>query len=441
MLIEFKVQNYLSFNTPQTLSMLASSSTKENFDEENIFPINMFGIDSLLKSSAIFGANASGKSNFIKSFRALKNIVLNSLTTAEAGNLDSVLPFLIKDDFFDIPTEFEVVFLHDGNLYRYGIAIIDGVISEEWLYWRKTSRETMLFHRTGQEVQINQRSFSEAKDFVRKEEKKLYLEKTRENVPFISVLSQFNGEKSRRVIDWFRKLKIVSGIQEAGFKDFTIKLFEKSPEFKAWALEILSSLHIQDIRIVENDSKIPAPPSVVDDDDLQVALDKITKFLKKNQTKHKTLEIVKRPEGGTQDYSMPLYLESQGTRKLIYLLGPIFDVINKGEILLIDEFDNKFHSILSKFIINLYHKKNKSNSQLIITCHDTNLLTKELFRRDQIWFIEKNLNHESELYSLLEYKEHYTRKDDSYSKDYLGGKYGAIPLFKTIEELKMVLDG
>ena len=128
-------------------------------------------------------------------------------------------------------------------------------------------------------------------------------------------------------------------------------------------------------------------------------------------------------------------MESEGTKKLIYLLGPLYDAIRKDEILVIDEFDNKFHTLLCKFIIGLYNEKNNGLSQLIITCHDTNLLSNELFRRDQIWFVEKNNKHESELYSLVEYKEHYTRKENSYSKDYLLGKYGAIPLFSSITEL------
>jgi AAA15 family ATPase/GTPase len=132
-------------------------------------------------------------------------------------------------------------------------------------------------------------------------------------------------------------------------------------------------------------------------------------------------------------------LESEGTCKLLYLLGPIYDSIKNNKLLIIDEFDNKFHTLLSEFLINLYHEKNVNSSQLIMTCHDTNLLDKNIFRRDQIWFIEKNEQHESELYSLLEYKEHYTRKNNNYSKDYLAGKYGAIPLFPSAELLNEVL--
>ena len=440
MLVEFTVQNYSSFNTPQTLSMLASSSTKESFNKENTFPIDKFGIDNLVKSAAIFGANAGGKSNFVNGINTLKNIVLESLTTAESDNLSVAIPFLIKKNIFDIPTEFEVSFLYKGNLYRYGISISQNKIKEEWLYWTKTSRETLLFQRVGQKIKINHRSFSEAKDFIKEKGGDFYLEKTRENVPFISVLSQFNGEKSRNVINWFLKLNIVSGINESGFKRFTIELIDKNPAFRSWALRILSSLQIQDIKVIEVERSNPI--NVVNkDSELNDAISKVNSLIKKKSFKEKKVEIVKKADGDSEEYTIPLAFESQGTRKLIYLLGPIFDVINNGEVLIIDEFDNKFHSLLSKFILELYHRENNSQSQLIITCHDTNLLTKNLLRRDQIWFIEKNLKHESELYSLLEYKEHYTRKDGTYSKDYLEGKYGAVPLFKSLDELQVALNG
>ncbi|MDM8565307.1 ATP-binding protein [Candidatus Halobeggiatoa sp. HSG11] len=403
--------------------MLASDSTHIN--EKNVFPVNKFGINNLLKSAAIFGANASGKSNFINSIRILQNIILNSLT--EANNLETVVPFLLKKDVFDIPSEFEITFVQQGQMYRYGISILKGKIDEEWLYWTKTSKEIFLFQRTGQTIKINKRSFTEAKDFIKEKNGKLYLEKTRENVPFVSVLSQFNGEKSHHIIEWFRKLHVVSGINEEGFKKFTINLLDQNPAFLTWALNILGSLQIKNIHIVESNQE------------------NTTKLFNgavsmKTRNKSKKVEIVKKIEGSEQAYNIPLILESQGTQKLIYLLGPIFHIINTGEILLIDEFDNKFHSLLSQFILGLYHKENNNKSQLIVTCHDTNLLTRDLFRRDQIWFLDKNSKQESELYSLLEYKEHYTRQNNSYSKDYLAGKYGAIPLFKSIDELEIALN-
>ncbi|EIJ41751.1 hypothetical protein BegalDRAFT_0841 [Beggiatoa alba B18LD] len=432
MLVEFRVQNFASFNTLQTLNMSASNTTKENFNETNTIAIEQFGVNKLLKSAAIFGANAGGKTNLIGAVSTLKNIVLNSLANPEENLLETVIPFLIKEQKFDQATEFEVTFIYEQHLYRYGIAIKNAIITEEWLFWRKQSRETLLFQREQQEIKINSRSFSEAKDFIKEENGKYYLEKTRETVPFISVLSQFNGEKSRKITRWFKKLHIISGIQETGFDQFTLNLLSKDTIFKTWILDILLSLQIADINVNEEQ---PFNKT------MGISIAEAGNNVKIHFRKNYKVDIIKKITGTDAKYTTPFRLESEGTKKLIYLLGPLYDAIKNGEILFIDEFDSKFHSLLSKFILEIYHRKNNTNSQLIITCHDTNLLTKSIFRRDQIWFVEKNQAHESELYSLLEYKEHYTRQGDSYSKDYLLGKYGAIPLFSSIDKLIEALDG
>lgn len=437
MLIDFSVQNFTSFNSKQELNMTASTSTKEQCTLNNTKNINSFGIKDVLKSAAIFGANGSGKSNLADAMATFRNIVLGSLDSVGDQEIKSAMPFVLKNDYFDIPTEFEVTFLSEGNLYRYGIAISNDEIMEEWFYWTKTARETLLFHRERQTVQINQRSFSEAKMFTKKDGDKLLIEKTKPHIPFISVLSQFDGKKSNIAIDWFKKLVVISGLQDLAFKEFTINLFENDIKFKKWALDILKSMQIHDIKISEIERKLPKRPDVINDSDLNDALLKLESFFTRNNKhlKEKNIDVIKIDIETNKPFSLPLGMESEGTKKLIYLLGPLYDAIRKDEILVIDEFDNKFHTLLCKFIIGLYNEKNNGLSQLIITCHDTNLLSNELFRRDQIWFVEKNNKHESELYSLVEYKEHYTRKENSYSKDYLLGKYGAIPLFSSITEL------
>lgn len=442
MLIDFSVQNFSSFNSIQELSLISSTATQELCDLDNVHEVDRFGIKGVLQSAAIFGANGSGKTNFVDAMKVLKSLVLNSLDSISESPINYVIPYLLKKEHFDAPTEFEVSFIAEENLYRYGISIVDGEIEEEWLYWNKIARETMLFHRTKQSVDYNQRSFSEAKLFVKKEGDGWSIEKTKPHVPFLSVLSQFDGERSSVVTRWFEKFNIISGIREAGFKRFTIKQFEENPAFKIWALEILKSLQIEDVNIVEYEQNfpLPNPNKAIDDQELHDVFSKLKGYFDKNIIKEKTIEIIKKTIDG-EVFSLPLSLESEGTGKLIYLLGPLYDVIKNNEILVVDEFDNKFHTLLSKFIIQLYNKHNFGKSQLILTCHDTNLLTNELFRRDQIWFVEKNKNHESELFSLVEYKEHYTRKEKSYSRDYLLGKYGAIPLFSSISELGELLNG
>lgn len=423
--------------------MLASSSTKEECALNNLKEVNAFGIKNVLKSSAIFGANGSGKTNLAESLKVLKMLILGSLDNVGDSASRQVIPFLLKENYFDLPSEFEITFLVFGNLYRYGIAISEGEILEEWLYWTKNSRETLLFQRERQTVNYNQRSFSEAKLFTKRIGDTWVLEKTKEFVPFISVLSQFDGEKSSIVTSWFEKLNVISGLTDKGFKDFTIKLFEEDGKFRKWAIEILKSFQIYDLNIVEVEKNLPLPKGKrnLENEELNDALSKLQGYLENTKVKEKKVDVVKIDQETGDKYFIPLNFESEGTRKLIYLLGPLYDVIVNDEILFIDEFDNKFHTLLCKFIIELYNKNNHGYSQLIITCHDTNLLTNELFRRDQIWFIEKNQSNESELYSLLEYKEHYTRKGGSYSKDYLSGKYGAIPLFSSIAILEEMLNG
>ncbi|AHF66147.1 AAA family ATPase [Pseudomonas cichorii] len=439
MLVQYRVQNFLSFNTEQTLSMLASTSTKENHHQSNVFDVNALGIRSLVKSVAIFGANASGKSNLFRSLAIFKHLVLGALTSITSERIGFSIPFFLKENYYDRPTEFEVTFLKGDRLYRYGIALDDGIITEEWLYWTRESRETLLFHREGQEINFNQRSFSEAKLFVSRFGDKNIVEKTKPTVPFIAVLSSFDGEKSNQVVEWFRNFNAISGISDDGYKEFTTTLYQKDPEFKAWALDVLKSVQIDDVEIIEEEAK--GPLSFYEGRHSSGAASGMEPSVKNDSGKSKKINIVKSKGEDGERYEVPFALESEGTKKLFYLLGPWYNSIKKQEVLFVDEFDSKFHTLLSEFIIKLYHEKNTQGSQLLLTCHDTNLLDKKIFRRDQIWFVEKNQEQESELFSLLEYKEHYTRKGDSYSKDYLAGKYGAIPLFSTSQLLDEVCDG
>lgn len=426
MLIDFSVQNFASFNARQEFSMLASTSTKESGELHNIHDVDEFGIKGVLQSAAIFGPNGSGKSNLIKALGQFKQVVTRSLDTVGGKTVEELQPFLIKPSPYEQPIEFEVSFLAEGSLYRYGIALQNNEVREEWLYWTQNSRETLLFHREGQNIEYNKRSFSEAKLFTKVVDGVQHVGKTKPFVPFVSVISQFDGERSSAVTAWFQKLRVISGINEQSYIGFTLNQLKNNQPFREWMLSILRSFHITDMRFVE------VPPDNFNNQGH--GLDP-----RRDKTRLR-VDLIKTNNQG-QSFSIPLELESEGTKKLIFLLGPLYDVITNNLILVIDEFDNKFHTLLSKFIIQLYHQRNNQQSQLLLTCHDTNLLSNDLFRRDQIWFIDKNQQHESELYSLIEYKEHYTRQQDSYSKDYLLGKYGAVPLFTDLNEMEKLLDG
>lgn len=430
MLIDYRIQNFKSFNGPQFLSLLASSSTRENYNAKNVIEVSEHSIGSVVKSAAIFGPNASGKSNLSDSIYSLKLIVLNSLKSIDSDYVKSAIPFAIKSNYYDIPTEYEVTFLVDGIIYRYGLSIVDRIISEEWLY-QTISKESMLFHRTGQRVKFSLRSFPEAKMFTKKDGEDYLLLQTKETVPFVSVLSQFDSKVSSVVIEWFRDLNVITGVSDDGVMEFAIDLYQEDEQFKSWALDILSSMQIQGIEVIEED---PVFPDASTFPELEAVARKIEAMMRENSYKKKKIRVIKECDG--KGYLLPVELESDGTKRVIYFLGALYDTIVNDKVLVVDEFDSKLHTLLSKYLINVFHENSSGRSQLIVTCHDTNLLSRDIFRRDQIWFVDKNEGHESELYSLLEYKEYYTRKDNNYSKDYLAGKYGAIPLFSSFNELE-----
>lgn len=425
MLVNFSLSNVLSFSGAQNMSMLAASSSKDDINRVNT--INARD-ERLLKSALIFGANASGKSNLIKSIFIMKDIVLNSVQSIEDNTLNRVIPFLLNKDNLNKPSEMEVVFYSSGVKYRYGISIMKGVIAGEWLYYTPNARETMLFEREMATVDYNKASFKEASLFV----KNGVVEKTRDDVPFVSVLAGFDGEHSKNVVNWFGGLVVLSGVDEGMFSGITMKLLEESADFKIWLMKILATFQINDIFIDEVVPNFPFGNIKTDDNDIKALFSSIQNFAKSKKTF--SLKVIKKTTSG-DEITVPIDFESAGTKKIIYLLGPIYNAIKNGSILIIDEMDSKFHTLLSRFIFKMFHSQDESGSQIIAAVQDINLMTTECFRRDQIWFVDKDVHGSSRLYSLVEYKEKQRTLKDSYSQDYLDGAFYAIPLFDNIQQV------
>lgn len=430
MLVEFKFSNFRSFSNEQTFSMVPSSSTNEDHAARNVSKVDVGPISGVLKSAAIFGANASGKSNFYRAIKLLKTIVMGSLESLGNPPIAGACPFLLNESDMLKPAMFEISFITNGKLYRYGLNTSQEEITEEWLYWTPTTRETLLFHRTGQTVEFNSRSFKEAKPFTTIKDGITTLEKTRNTVPFISVLANFDGEKATTVIEWFKHLRFTSGLVNSQLESYTERLFEKNEKFKNWALKILKTVQINDIVLTAKEGK----PDPVSGDALDEELaGTINRISRRDNPDEKELKVVKEAIGFK--LTLPLVFESEGTVKLIYLLGAFYFSITHPCVLIIDEFESKFHTLLSQFLIQLFQDESNPYSQLILTSHDTRLLSRDMFRRDQIWFVEKDEFQSSQMYSLLEYKDYYARRSDHYDRDYLAGSYGAIPLFPSIQEI------
>ncbi len=424
MLIEFSIGNYLSFKDTVTLSMV-TAPIKEH-KENNVFSANKF---ELLKSAAIYGANASGKSNLFKAMKYMKNLVFNSSKESQATEPIDVENYRLSTETEDKSSFFEIVFIYEGIRYRYGFEIDKTKVCSEWLFYVPTIKEARLFYREENNIEVGAH-FKEGKELE---------DKTRNNALFLSVVAQFNGEISQKILKWFVNFNIISGLDDTGYKAFTMSKLQDD-DFKAKILEFLkiADLYINDVYIKRTKLSDYAS-SFKKPGELRKLLDKlegdeiveVATLHKKYDKDNKFVSF--------KEFRMDEQ-ESKGTEKLFALSGPIISTLQYGKILVIDELDARLHPAMTNFIIKLFNSdKNTSNAQLIFATHDTNLLTNELFRRDQIWFTEKDRYGATDLYSLIEYKN--VRKDASFEKNYILGIYGGIPIVGFSENLFEVKNG
>jgi hypothetical protein len=423
MLIEFSVENYKSIKERKTLSMFAGSI--KELQKSNIFIFS--NKIELLKSAAIYGANASGKSNFFRAITFFEWFIINSSKDKQAGERIDIDPFRLNTETENGSTTMEMVFTIEEKIYRYGFSLNSKQVVAEWLYLTST-KEILLFNRTKSEIKIHN-MFNEGKQLI---------ENTRENALFLSVVAQFNGEISKEVVLWFqRSINIISGLRDMQYKGYTINQLKKE-NIKKQIIDYLKSV---DTGIID----LSFQETNIHEDDLPEELSNSLKeeILKQKATVINTLHPKFDKEMG--NISMVSFNleenESEGTKKFFALTGPLIDTLENGKVLIIDEFDARLHPVISQFIINLFNSNehNPKNAQLIIATHDTNLLSKKFFRRDQIWFTEKDRFGATDLYSLLEFKTDKNktiRNDEQYEKNYLQGRYGAIP-FINADKLKL----
>lgn len=419
MLVEFSVHNYRSIYKRITLSMEAAS--KNELDEHTLEQSNI----RLLKTSVIYGANASGKSNLLKALNFMKVLVMNSSKESQAGEDIKTEPFLLNSNGINEPTEMEIVFLIEDTLYRYGFAVNTKEVLHEWLITRNTkpkSRDIVLFDRS-QSIIITHKDFKEGKDKVQS--------LLRENSLFLSLLAQFNGEVSSMIVKFFL------GINVWNLNSFmplnTSQMISDNNAPIDWISGFISkadmgikSFKVNEEEIADGVMKLPTSYR------LEIKNNKNKLYSLLINTEHEYLDASDNKKK-TIWFDMATQ-ESEGTKKFFSLAGILYQTLQSGNRLFIDEIENSLHPYLTRIIIRLFQDEetNPKGAQLIFTTHDTNHLDKERFRRDEIWFTEKDTQNSTDLYSLVEYKlpTGKARKDASYYKDYIKGKYGAVPYAK-----------
>ncbi len=426
MLLEFSVGNYLSFREKKTLSLVASSISDHK--ETNIINSERH---TLLKGAVIYGANASGKSNFIRAMSTMKRIVMLSFNQSSTKPLD-VAPFLLNTETEKSPSHFEVLFEILSVRYRYGFEVTNKEIVAEWLYESKKNAEKLLYIRQGDGIDVSV-SYKEGMNLE---------DKTRNNALFLSVVDQFNGVIAKRIMKWFDNFIAISGLTHENYEMVTFKMLDNKNTAKSLGdfydkLDLgFDGLSISKEKF--DPKRIPedAPETLVKllIKDLEGAYRfKIKALHKKFDKKNKVV--------GEVEFDMRSQ-ESAGTNKVFNISGPIFDVLHDGGVLVIDELDSSLHPLMTLAITRLFNSKkdNPNNAQLIFTTHDTNLLDDRYakIRRDQVYFVEKDKYGASDLYSLVEYREEdgsKVRKDRSFESDYIQGRYGAIPYIGDITKI------
>jgi len=423
MLVEFKVNNFRSIKDTATFSMLTSSK-----DEENYFEVRNYN---LLKSSIIYGANASGKSNLLKAMAFMGRLVLNRYKIMQSTDLLPHDPYRLSVETENESSTFEIVFFIDEIKYRYGFETDSEVVYSEWLYADEKGKEAKLFFRDVEESDyVNPSKFKEGYDFFNKKEEKIKIAK---NQLFIWKCDQSDGEISKAILGWFNQFNMIDGMEHDGYINFTMKKMEDEA-FRKKIIELVKTadIGIDDIQLEEEDMPIEAIAKLPLPDDVKA------KIINEKGWKSVSLNTIhqKFDKDGQIIGNVVFELnedESKGTRKFFAMSAPILDTLKNGKILIIDELDASLHPILTQHLIKLFHNKkiNKEKAQLIFATHDTNLLKPELFRRDQVWLTEKDQYGATTIYSLAQFKN--VRKQEDFERQYIQGKYGAIPYLSPFE--------
>jgi AAA15 family ATPase/GTPase len=415
MLVEFRIKNFRSLRDEQVLSLVASSD--KTLLDTHTFSTGLKAASHLLKSAVVYGANASGKSNLIKALQFMRGVVLESAALPPGQTFDRLHPFKLDAASGRLPTEFEVTFIVDHVRYQYGFAMTAQRILSEHLLVYKAFKPQRWFAR-----RFDVESGKDVYDFGPglKGAKNLWEGATRPNALFLSMAVQLNSDALRPVFDWFANRLVIFNEQAPLSAQFSVQMLKQETQRKA----ICEFLRAADISIA--DIEVTTRQAMFHSFRFDLATGK-----REEQAGEQAVDEVKFHHVTDQGKAVfDLMDESSGTRNLLFLTGPILDILNKGLTLVVDELDTSLHTLLVQALVRLFHRTevNAGGAQLIFTTHDTALLDAYgLFRRDQIWFVEKRPDQSSSLYPLLDFS---PRKNEALERGYLQGRYGALPFLR-----------
>ena len=421
MLVEFSAANFRSLHERQTFSMTKAKG--DELLESNTFTTQTATEFHLLRSAAIYGPNAGGKSNFLLALNTMKRIVLESATSQQRGDKLPVTPFRLNPATLNAPSEFEVTFIVDEVRYQYGFSATADRIHEEWLLAYPKGRPQRWFGR----------EWNEKKQHYKWElgsnltgEKQLWQKSTRDNALFLSTAVQLNSEQLQPIYDWFKITLRLANVRGWDPR-FSASLCEKKEKSQVLNFLRAADLDIEDILIEKEPFDVKALPGDMSAQLKDViAGDMKDKQVVKINTVHKDLDGSK--------VIFDFKDESDGTQKLFAFAGPWIDSLAHGYVLFIDELHDNLHPRLVQFLVQLFHsnESNPKNAQLVFTTHETSILNQEVFRRDQIWFCEKDKQQATVVYPLTDFSPRKGRENLELS--YLSGRYGALPYIRPLRK-------
>ena len=418
MLIEFRVTNFRSLRDEQVLSLVASKD--KTLQDTHTQATGIAAAPALLRSAAIYGPNAGGKSNLIKALQYMRGVIVESATIIQPGQSFGVQPFRLDATSADKPTEFEATFMVEGIRYQYGFAMTSERIVSEHLLVYKAFKPQHWFKR-----HFDKQTGKDMYDFGPglKGQKAVWESATRPNSLFLSMAVQLNSEQLSPVFNWFSQHLVVINEYTPLNPRVTVQML-RDPEGKK---SICNFLTAADISISDIDVVTRKVPGQTVHFDLSAGKTEV----RAEEIEQNDLRFHHVTESGQAVFSMAD--ESSGTRNLLHLTGPVLDIVQRGLTLVVDELDTSLHTLLVRRLVQLFHNTdlNKHGAQLIFTTHDTSLLdTPNLLRRDQIWFVEKDHDQASRLYGLSDFS---PRKGEALERGYLMGRYGGLPLLGELQ--------
>jgi AAA15 family ATPase/GTPase len=420
MLLEFSVKNFRSIKEKQTLSLVADKG--KELLEKNTFQTGLKNIPRAVHSAVIYGPNAAGKSNFILAMEFVEETVLSSAKAKQEGEPFRVKPFLFDANTEKEPSEFEIHFMQADIRYQYGFTVSPRMVVNEWLSVYPKGRPQVWFERK-YNVEKEKHDWIFGSFF--KGNREMIANATRKNALFLSTAIQLNNEQLKPVYDWFEKTLVVFdvGFGEVLGDEYTKEICEENKD-AVKAFLAAADLSILDIKL-EREAISPERFKFASDFPSEIK----EMMMKSMQTR---VKVAHRKTLSSEPVFLDLQEESDGTRKLFALAAPWLNILSQGRVVFVDELNSSLHPLMVRHLIELVNTPalNKSGAQLIFTTHDTSLLDADIFRRDQVWFVEKDKENSTHLYPLTEFS---PRQGEALGKGYLKGRYGALPFIGEIK--------